>query len=369
MREKEISRPKLLSTPKFFPSVTHFDLSHNQFNLIMEKRLFFDLEACYPNRVVSEQVTLRKSNLHIPHTSTFAFRDAAGNEATLQEFDGFFCYINLLHTYGTAQVSIPLRVEKPDLHVFYMLGTKGNLRLIDMNSKQEFLLSPKRGCYIYLPEGNYVLQVPKGQVQLFCFYFRARIFRNNNERNFKFLHPLIQALRHKSPLPIQSIDFKIGPRTLVLIQRLLSCLKEGDLESELHIQVQVFELLKLTKEKIFEEYEKIYGGTVLAQHILDEIKKGIQQDGQKFQLQELCPLFNKSLQYLGRVYKMAFKHSLAQCRSALLLELAKETLLRQPSVTAAAYTCGFNNVQHFATFFKKHCGMKPSAYLHEVKNK
>jgi hypothetical protein len=110
---------------------------------------------------------------------------------------------------------------------------------------------------------------------------------------FIFLHKLVAAFRNKSTQPFQSIDFRIGPRTRVMIGRLLEHLRFIDLDTELFLHRQILELLKLSKEKIFEEYEKVYDGSILALQVREEIRRSIAVDGQEFRLDELPPPIQK----------------------------------------------------------------------------
>jgi len=331
----------------------------------MQKSLFIALEEHYTS--TSNTSTLRHilgaQLMQIAKPSYF--QNEHGDEALLQEFDGFLSYLTSLHRYGQQRNSIRLRIERGDLHAFYVLESAEPILLV--KDHQQYKLHPKRGCYCYLPPGEYILEFPKGHTQLFSFYFRGKMFRKNHERHFHFLHKLVAAFRNKSTQPFQSIDFRIGPRTRVMIGRLLEHLRFIDLDTELFLHRQILELLKLSKEKIFEEYEKVYDGSILALQVREEIRRSIAVDGQEFRLDELPPLFKKSQQYIGRVYKAVFGHSLRQCRKDFLVELAQENLIRLSNSTQAAYASGFNSVQQFDKFFKNATGMTPTAYLIKIR--
>ncbi|MDF2476223.1 MAG: hypothetical protein K0S24_1706 [Sphingobacterium sp.] len=331
----------------------------------MQKSLFIALEEHYTpiSSTVALNHILGVQLMKIAKPSYF--QNENGDEALLQEFDGFLSYLTSLHLFGQKRSPIRLQIEREDLHAFYVLESAGPILLV--KDHQQFELHPKRGCYCYLPPGEYILEFPEGRTQLFSFYFRGKMFRKNHERHFKFLQELVEAFRNKTGLVVQSVDFWIGPRTRVLIARLLEHLQFIDLDIELFLHRQILELLKLSKEKIFEEYEKVYDGSILALQVREEIRRSIAVDGQDFRLNELPALFKKSQQYLGRVYKAVFGHSLTQCRKYFLLELAQENLLKLSNSTQAAYACGFNSVQQFDKFFKNASGMTPTDYLNKIR--
>ena len=331
----------------------------------MQKSLFIELEKNYTPIKDSNELNHILGVQLMKIAAASYFKHENGDEALLQEFDGYLSYLNSLHLFCQKRCSINLRVERSDLHAFYILDSSGPLLLISGNHRFEF--RPKRGCYLYLPPGDYNLQLPAGRCQLFSFYFRGKMFRKNHAHHFHFLHDLVAAFRNKSALPVQSIDFRIGPRTRLLIGRLLERLRAVDLDTELFLYREILELLKLSKEKIFEEYEKVYDGSILAVQVREEIRRGITVEGQEFRLDTLPSVFKKSQQYLGRVYKAVFGHSLTQCRKDFLLELAQENLFKLSNSTQAAYACGFNSVQQFDKFFKNAGGMTPTEYLIQIR--
>lgn len=330
----------------------------------MEKSLFFALEEQFTP--ASGQPALRHllGVQLMPAATASYYQNETGDEALLQEFDGYLSYLTSLHLYHQERIRIPLRVGRSDLHAFYVLQSTGSILLL--HEKQTFELRTKRGCYFYLPQGDYILEFPAGRSQLFNFYFRGKMFRHHHERHFHFLHDLVEAFRRGGTAPIQSIDFRIGPRTRVLIGQLLERVRYIDLEMELLICLEILALLKISKEKIFEEYEKVYDGSILALRIHEEIRRRVAAVGHEFRIEELPQLFKKSPQYLGKVFKAVFGHSLSRCRKELLTELARDHLLKLGCSTQAAYACGFNSVQQFSNFFKDAAGMRPSEYLSAI---
>src|SRR5690606_5764242 len=126
----------------------------------------------------------------------------------------------------------PLRVDRGDLHVLYLMEAEGDVVLEDSARHRVCTLSPGRGRYLYLPPGAYRLRLPRGRLVLFGFYFDGGIFREGNERPFEFLHDVIHAYRSRSEEVCYSRDFRIGPRTRSRIQHLCGNLRKEDFSNE-----------------------------------------------------------------------------------------------------------------------------------------
>ncbi|MDR2274912.1 MAG: helix-turn-helix transcriptional regulator [Sphingobacterium sp.] len=300
--------------------------------------------------------------IRMKHAETHLHSNEAGR-AILQSFDGLLGYLNILDLQTTAAQHIPLTISRADLHIFYFLQGQSTLMIRDLHEQQTYTLAAARGRYFYLPAGNYEIQVQAGDLTLLNFYFRCSIFRDGNERPFRFLHPLIEAYRQESPLCCSSIDFRVGPRTISRLRYLCQQLKKADFDNDQFIYHELTELIKLSRDKIFEEYEQRLGSSEEALDIYREMQRLIQLKGQEFRIEELCDIFSKTKQYLGRIFKKKFKQSLQDTRKQLLIERIKEQIVLQQSITETAYTCGFNNLYHFSTFFKNELGMSPSEYL------
>lgn len=330
----------------------------------MEKSLYIDLITHFGATAPQTALTNLLEQARIPMADCYAFRDAKDNQALLQEFDSFFSYISILDAlFQSDKNQLSLRIQRGDIHGFYLLDAETSITLIHSHTQTNFPLDVGRGCYFYLPPGDYRLELPSGYLKLFSLCFRAKIFRRGNERQYQFLHALIEAYRQQKDEVVQSLDFRLSSGIRLLIERLFAGLKSGSLESELYIQAQTLELLRLSKDAVFEEYEKILSNQFLAQQVNEAIRLGIRQEGLDFRLEVLPRLFDRSLQYLGRIHRETFGQSLTQCRSGALLEMAQETLETAASITTAAYICGFSDLHQFRRFFKKASGITPTEYL------
>ncbi|WP_343322091.1 helix-turn-helix domain-containing protein [Sphingobacterium multivorum] len=327
----------------------------------MKKALYIHLETVFGEARQPEDSTLQP---HIPMSNGESryYRNASG-QAYLQEFDGLLAYINILDVKASNRMVIPLRILQADLHLFYLIGKDGAIQIKDMKQDVTYTISSSRGRYIYLPSGDYALHLPGGSYTLFNFYFRGSIFRNGNERPFRFLHPLIDAYRSNSPLSSCSVDFRVGSITIARLQHFVLNLRAGDLDNDKFIYEELNGLIKLSKKKIFNEYERQLGSDQEAQDIYDEMKNRISRHGQEFRIAALCDFFGKSQQYIGRIYRKKYKQSLQAGRKQLLIEHIKQQILLDDSISHVAYSCGFNSIHHFSNFFKQETGLSPSEYL------
>lgn len=312
--------------------------------------------SCQPN-----QMSINTS-IKMAHGNVSCYQNEH-NEAIIQEFDGLLGFINMLDFKFTSKTTLAFHIEQSDLHVFYFMEGSSTIKIKDLQTENSFEISPLRGRYFYLTAGSYELILPKGRSSICNFYFRCSIFRDGNERSYQFLHPLIDAHRNATLTSSCSIDFRVGPRTRARIQYLLSKLKKGDLDNEKHILQELHELIKLSGEKIFEEYELIIQSTKEAYSIREELAKKIREEGQQFRLEDLSVIFGKSMQYLGRIFKREFNQNLQQYRKKVLITHAKEQLTLLQNVTQVAYACGFNSIQHFGKFFKNATGASPAEHL------
>lgn len=304
--------------------------------------------------------------IKMAHAVDSLYSNCAGT-AILQSFDGLFAYLNILDISLASAQTIPLHVSRADLHIFYFLQGKSPLEIRDITRQQTCMVHPGRARYFYLPAGDYEIQVPAGRTTLLNFYFRRSIFRDGNERPFRFLHPLIDAHRQASPLSCCSIDFRVGPRTISRLRYLCQHLKKGDFDNDQLIYRELTELIKLSRDKIFEEYEQRVASSDEAMAIYHEMERLIQIKGQEFRIDELCESFPKSKQYLGRIFKKQFRQSLQDTRKQLLIQQIKKQIILKQSITETAYTCGFNSIYQFSTFFKNETGLSPSEYLDSLR--
>lgn len=238
----------------------------------------------------------------------------------------------------------------------------------DLQTKKNIEVSPLRGRYFYLPKGEYELVLPKGRTCICNFYFRCSIFRDENERPFQFLHPLIVAHRNNYPTSNWSIDFRVGPRTTAHIHHLLTKLKKGDLDNEKHILNELNELIKLSNEKIFEEYHKLSGSILKAREARDLIIQYVDQHGQNFSISSVAENIQISHDYLNEIFHQYYDQNASAFKYALLEEKVKSLLLDGISVLNVAYSCGYTESSRLCKFFKKRTALTPTEFISKSKN-
>lgn len=332
----------------------------------MKKSLHIDLEKLFGTAIERKQVSItpsiKMSNGQISYFSNQL------DEAILQEFDGLFGFINMLDFKLKSKRIIPLHIEQADLHIFYLIEGRSSILINDLRTKKSIDISPLRGRYFYLPKGEYELILPERRTAICNFYFRCSIFRNGNERPFQFLHALIDAHRNNNPTSSWSIDFRVGPRTTAHIQQLLTKLKKGDLDTEKHILHELNELIKLSNEKVFEEYHKLSGSILKAREARDLIIQYVDQHGQNFSISSIAENTQISHDYLNEIFHQYYEQSASAFKYDLLEEKAKSLLLEGTSVVNVAYSCGYTESSRLCKFFKKRTGLTPTEFITKSKN-
>src|SRR5690606_37342672 len=154
-------------------------------------------------------------------------------------------------------VTIPVRVDVGDLYVVYVV--EGNTDILIRHAAADLIctLAPGRARYLSVPPGDYHVELSRGQHQIFGFYFDGGIFRDGNERSFRFLHEIIAGHRNRSANLLHSVDFPVGPQALGFIEHICRNLKKGDLDNEAFVLTELTRLMQLSREKVFNEYAPI----------------------------------------------------------------------------------------------------------------
>ncbi|MEN5055882.1 AraC family transcriptional regulator [Sphingobacterium kitahiroshimense] len=326
----------------------------------MKKALQIDLKHLFGAECLQKQITINPS-IKMAHGSV-SYYGNQGNEAILQEFDGLLGYVNMVDFKSSQNLNIPIHIETSDLHIFYLMEAQASIEIENLQQHISYRIDPARARYFYLPPGSYQLQIPRGRCSIFNFYFRCSIFRNGNERPFQFLHPLITAHRQSSISSCCSIDFRIGPRTRARIQHLLTKLTKGDLDNEEHVFHELKELIKLSKEKIFEEYEKLSDAMIKAKQAHDLIVQYVDLHGQNFHIKTIYENMGISHDYLNEIFHRYYNQSPSQFKYMLMEAKIKKLLLTDSSIANIAYSCGYSEVSALTKFFKKRTDLTPTEY-------
>src|SRR5690606_7318787 len=230
-------------------------------------------------------------------------------------------------------------------------------------SANSILLVQQRARYIYLSKGVYTLILPKGKSLLFGFYFDALLFRRNYELQFDFLLPVLHAHRQQSPTPLSSIAFPIAERTHAYIEQLCDKLTHIDLDNEGTIVTHLIALIKLSKEKVFDEYQADQADKKLATKAHELLLQKVEHQGQECSINELANLFDRNADYLNQIHKVYYGCTLKALKEEALITMAKELLRTSPSISSCAYACGYNSVGAFTRFFRQQTGKTPSEFL------
>lgn len=284
-------------------------------------------------------------------------------QACLQQFDGMLGYINILDLHLPGDIDIAIQVTRSDIHIFYIITEDRAVQIMDIRKQICYSISCNRGRYFYLTIGDYEIHVPAGRYTLVNFYFRGRIFRDGNERPFQFLLPLIHAYRQQDPHVWCSIDFRIGTITIFLMKAIMAKIKKGDLDTEVNILWGIKKLINLSKEKIFEEYEKISESQLKAKEAHAIIKQTVAENGQDFKLDDIAWQLGISMDYLHQLIHSYYGLSPQELKIAFMLDLAKKYILDGMHTDTIAYELGYASPSSFARFFKKKTGMTATVFF------
>lgn len=303
----------------------------------------------------------------IPHLKLaaappIAYRNNVGH-ILHQQFDGLVGFINCLDFDLKATERIPIEIKGNDIHMLYLPEGEQGIVLSDKKTHIDQAIAPQRGRFFYLPEGEYELCVPSGRHFVFNFYFRGSIFRDGNEKPFPYLYELIADFRNGSDRSSSSIDFKVGNRTCLLIKTILSNLKIGDLDSEVNILWGIKKLIKLSKEKIFEEYDKISESHLKSKEAYASIKQAVAEYGQDFKLSDIAMRLNISKDYLHLLIHSYYGQSPHELKINFMLDLAKKYIVDGMHTDAVAYELGYSAPSSFTRFFKKRTGISPTEFF------
>lgn len=84
---------------------------------------------------------------------------------------------------------------------------------------------------------------------------------------------------------------------------------------------------------------------------------------EKISLSALASVCNMSVTHLRHLFTDAFNTTPIEYRDSIRLLYAKDYLAEEHyTVSEVAYKCGFDDVNYFSRFFKKHTGLSPTEY-------
>lgn len=326
----------------------------------MKQSLHIELEQLFGPPCRAKELDMQP-RVHMPSSQLTCWKSELG-EVILQEFNSMICYIYSLEIWINTSTNISLSITKKSLHAFYNMMPTVMGHIIDDSHHTDYNLSPERARYVYLPAGRYTLHIPQARSCVFGFYIKKKLFRDNNERPFKFLHPLIEAYRNNTKQPCASVEIRIGARTQHRISYFLRHLQKGQLTNESHILHQLYELFRLSTEKLFEDQHKLSEAAIKAQEALELIAQYVQEYGQDFTLRDICSAMRISQDYLHDLFQTYHRMPPSELKNKLLETRIKELLTQNIQISHIAYDCGYSSASALNKFFKKRTGMTPSAY-------
>lgn len=332
--------------------------------VMMRKSLYLDLCAHFGAPATADRLSLSIPALRIRNGKTTHYRNGA-DEAIEQEFDGKYGYLYSYELSPKQDVHIPINVDLGDIHVLYLMQGNSDIEIRGIQEKLISTLSPERARYFYLPPHSYTLLIPPGITRLFGFYFDGGLFRDGNERGFRFLRELIQGYRGKSATPIASIDFTVDLRTRLHIEYLCRNLKKEDFNNESFILQQLSKLIELSQKKVSEPSDTTPVTSDYVRFARAQIRKEIEAGNGIPFLEELASKTGVSLNYLNKLHRLQHHHTLREYSQSILIAVAVDLLKKGIPPTQVSYHLNYNSPSAFARFVKRKTGKTPAAWCRQ----
>lgn len=155
----------------------------------------------------------------------------------------------------------------------------------------------------------------------------------------------------------------MGESTLAHIVHLCKRLRKGQLDNEQFITEHLIKLINLSKEKYQKEYVQTDSKKRIAKEVRRKIRDEFERKGQDFNIFDIVKNMTYSLDHYTKMHKKYYGTTLIQYKTELIVKEAKKQLRLGESVVNCAYHCGFNSLQSFSKFFKRHTGLNPIEYL------
>ncbi len=331
----------------------------------MKKSLHVNFRAHFGQAIADQTPERPKPRLNIRHADT-QYHSKEGNWAIAQEFDGKHGYLFSYDLHLEEAVVIPVQVDMGDLYVLYVVEGDTDILVRDAADDLVCTLAPGRARYLYVPPGDYRVELSAGGYQVFGFYFDGGIFRDGNDRSFRFLQEVIAAYRNQATDLVYSIDFLVGPKTRLHIAHLCKNLTKGDFNNETFVFDELSRLIQLSKRKVQEEYEQIDPATHLANNAIALIEAYVHTHGQAFSIQHVADDLGVTAAHLCRVFKDDMLPSPRSYKDRLLLARCRKELPHYQQLGDVAERYRFSSIASFSRFFKKHTGQTPGAYKDEL---
>lgn len=229
--------------------------------------------------------------------------------------------------------------------LIYLLSGELEYRFTD----GRFLLA-KAGDWILLkPSDGYKVTCPK-TCQHYTVNFQVLPSSITGKPAKKiFLSKDTEIIRQKLLTSIQTDTF----------ERLCEIWKEKEIGYQIQAGALTYKLLfDYIKQQIPLYEDKKY---IKLKPAINMLEKNWNQDISLSDLASACFL---SVAHFRHLFTEQFRTSPISYRNSLRLLFAKDYLLMEGySITEVAAKCGFNDINYFSRFFKKHTGISPSEYV------
>ncbi|SJN47905.1 AraC family transcriptional regulator [Sphingobacterium sp. JB170] len=329
----------------------------------MKKTIYLPRLPYLKNKVAQNQLRTLRTALPMANGQRTNLKFGI-SECVIQEFDSRYVYLYSFEVFLPDRQTFLVRSACSDLHNIYMLKGTSALSITASGSEEALLsLAPDRSRFFYLPQGNYRINLPKGETRLFGYYFDNKIFRMDNERKFDFIKPVIDARRTRSAEPIASKMIAIDPITSLNIRHICNILKHENVKDEGDIIVATTVLLNLARENFNKKCNEVQSQLSLAQNARRLIEDHVLQHGHNFNFEAIYALLGYKKSAVHFAHQRAFQESMHDYKNRLVLEKALKLLEQGQSIKNCAYSCGYNSPETFHRFIKNQLGITPAEYV------
>lgn len=280
------------------------------------------------------------------------------NQVSEQTFDGRFAYLYYYEYWIREALDIPIEIILEDLHLIYPLFSQQTIFAKQADEDFVIEIPPGHGSYFYLARGQYSLHLPVGHHILVGFVVDAGMFRPPALQHFRFLIPLIQAKKERSPYPIKSIGFRVGSGTVDYLRLIFSRLNPHILDNEHILLKHLIFLINLSRFKLLEQPSNL----PLPEQARQLLELLIVHEGAKARLMEIAKLLRTDHASLSRNYHAYHGISMRDDRNRLLLQHIGLLLAENEKQAAAAEQAGFSGISEMNRFIRRMSGMTTGQY-------
>jgi AraC-like DNA-binding protein len=286
------------------------------------------------------------------------------NQVSEQTFDGRFAYLYSYEYWIKEAMDIPIEITLEDLHLIYPLFSQQTIFAKQAEADFVVEILPNHGSYFYLPRGQYNLHLPVGHHILIGFVIDAGMFRPPALQHFRFLAPLIQAQKERSPFPIKSVGFRVGSTTTEYLQLVFSRLNPYMLDNEYILLKHLIFLVNLSRFKLLEQESNL----PLPEQARQLLELSIVQEGAQARLKDIAKALRIAHAALSRKYHAYHGVSMLADRNKLLLQHIGQLLIENEKQAVTAELAGFAGVSEMNRFICRMSGMTTAQYKKHIED-